>query len=262
MQGPGAGQAVLVCINRLRLLAIRAATAGPGGERNAFVSPAHLAAGRDRWKAKRALNEPRLSIIIKARPRNQSCYLPARTTGETLPSVAAKLGSEPTHGLPAQGTTVDVGQGCRQAPGTSWFNLQVQVSHLLQRRRAAAGWRETSGCQRSTVTSSPLFPPKALDAGSPSAVRKAVGFGSGSPNKRCKPSHSHAASSPPAASTGDAAELHPAVNRRRQQFGGSRAAWQQAFAQKLRAQAWGEERGSSGWRSPCPASQAILGASA
>lgn len=54
-QGLGAGQAGLVCINRLRLLTIRAAAAGPGRERNAFVSPAHLAARRDRWKAKRAL---------------------------------------------------------------------------------------------------------------------------------------------------------------------------------------------------------------
>lgn len=48
VQGPGAGQAGLVCINRLRLLTIRAAVAGPSGERNAFVSPAHLAVGRDR----------------------------------------------------------------------------------------------------------------------------------------------------------------------------------------------------------------------
>lgn len=95
MQGPGAGQTVLVCFNPLRLLAIRAAAAGPGGERNAFVSPARLAAGRDRWKAKRALNEPRPSIIIKVRPRNQSCYLPACLPGETLPSVAAKPGSKP-----------------------------------------------------------------------------------------------------------------------------------------------------------------------
>lgn len=31
VQGPGAGQAVLVCINPLRLLAIRAAAAGPAG---------------------------------------------------------------------------------------------------------------------------------------------------------------------------------------------------------------------------------------
>ena len=114
-QGPGAGQAGLVCINRLRLLTIRAAAAGPGGERNAFVSPAHLAARRDHWKAKRALNEPRPSIIIKARPRNQSCYLPAHMTGETLPSVTAKPGSEPTRGLSAQGMAVDGGQGCRRA---------------------------------------------------------------------------------------------------------------------------------------------------
>lgn len=68
-QGPGAGQPGLACINRLRLLTIRAATAAPGGERNAFVSPAHLAARRDCWKAKRALNEPRPSIIIKVRPK-------------------------------------------------------------------------------------------------------------------------------------------------------------------------------------------------
>lgn len=95
-QGAGAGQTVVVRINPLRLLAIRAAAAGPGGDRNAFVSPAHLAAGRDRWKAKRALNEPRPSIIIKVRPRNQSCYLPACLPGEMLPSAAAKPGSEPS----------------------------------------------------------------------------------------------------------------------------------------------------------------------
>lgn len=116
-QGPGAGQAVLVRINRLRLLAIRAAAAGPGGEKNAFVSPVYLAARRDCWKAKRTLNEPRPSIIIKASPRNQSCYLPAHMTGKSLPLVAAKPGSEPTRGLSAQGTAVDVGQGCQRAPG-------------------------------------------------------------------------------------------------------------------------------------------------
>lgn len=153
-QGPGAGQPGLACINRLRLLAIRAAVAGPGGERNAFVSPALLAAGRDRWKAKRALNKPRPSIVIKASPRNQSCYLPARMTGETLPLIAAKPGSEPTRGLSALGTAVDVGQGCRRAPSPRWFNLQV--THL-QHRRVATAWRETSGCQRSIATSSPLF---------------------------------------------------------------------------------------------------------
>lgn len=68
-QGPGAGQPGLACTNRLRLLTIRDATAAPGGERNAFVSLVHLAARRDCWKAKRALNEPRPSIIIKARPK-------------------------------------------------------------------------------------------------------------------------------------------------------------------------------------------------
>lgn len=99
MQGPGAGQTVLVYINPLRLLAIRAAAAGPGGERNAFVSPAHLAAGRDRWKAKRALNEPRPSIIIKVRPRNQSCYLPARRDA-ALSCCQAGVRAEPTGFLP------------------------------------------------------------------------------------------------------------------------------------------------------------------
>lgn len=184
-----------MCINRLRLLTIRAATAGPGGERNAFVSPAHLAAGRDRWKAKRALNEPRPSIIIKARPRNQSYYLPAHTTGKMLPLVAAKLGSEPAHGLSAREWlwTWARAAGEPPAPCTSWFNLQV--THL-QHGRVAAGWRETSGCQTSLVTSSPLFPPRNLDAGSPSARRKDTGFVSGSQNKKCKPGHSHAASSP------------------------------------------------------------------
>lgn len=59
------------------------------------------------------LNELHPSIIIKARPRNQSCYLPAHMTGEMLPSLTAKPGSKPTRGLSAQGTAVAAGQGCQ-----------------------------------------------------------------------------------------------------------------------------------------------------
>lgn len=73
-----------------------------------------------------------------------------------------------------------MGQGCQRATGTSWFNLQVT---RLQRRRATAGWREASGCQGSTGTSSPHFPPKISDAGSPSEGRRAMVFGSGSQNR-------------------------------------------------------------------------------
>lgn len=119
------------------------------------------------------LNEPRSSIIIKVRPRNQSYYLPAHMMGKMLPSVAAKPGSEPTRGLSARLWMWARAAGEPLAPSASWFNLQV--THL-QHRRVAAGWRETSGCQTSIVTSSPLFPPKALDARSPSAGRKAHGF--------------------------------------------------------------------------------------
>lgn len=119
------------------------------------------------------LNEPRPSIIIKARPRNQSYYLPAHMMGKMLPVVTAKLGSKPTRGLSGRLWMWARAAGEPLAPSTRWFNLQVTHLHHW---RAATGWRETSGCQRSIVTSSLLFPPKALDARSPSAGRKACGF--------------------------------------------------------------------------------------
>lgn len=74
-----------------------------------------------------------------------------------LPSVAAKLGSEPAHGLSAREWlwTWARAAGEPLAPFTSWLNLQVT---RLQYGRVAAGWRETSGCQTSTVTS-PFFLP-------------------------------------------------------------------------------------------------------
>lgn len=111
-----------------------------------------MAAGRDRWKAKRALNEPRPSRIIKARPRKQGCSPRARKAGQTLPSLPLSRG-------------LRGGQRLWMAPGLPVGSCPVPgcVSSGLscpQPRGAAArhpGPSQTDGSRR--ATSSPFLLP-------------------------------------------------------------------------------------------------------
>lgn len=120
------------------------------------------------------------------------------------------------------------------------------------------------------MTSSPLFSSQGFRCQVTFRQEERCIFGTSSWNRRCEPLAAHMLPCHPpqqgnGASTGDAAELYPAVGWQ-QHFGSSRAAWQQVFTliipgiflHKRRVRRGGIQPGGP----PHPASWAILGASA